>query len=233
MEKIQFILTFEPVSKGKNGIWKQLLLDIFSPTILNPWSDYVLNSWDTKKSLLPPFFLLSSSSSLLSRFLRLWLCFVLFCLLLKSSTSIFLLSVVFKFVLFSEFVRLLFFVASLFLLPPLFMFVFVGEFVIMSVSSFVFWDVPLLDALFEIDGLLVFVIPGEVHNWQSIRHIVECWVSSQFWCLGLLSFLPPGRICVCVSWRICQRVRVCICICWCSAARCTICNGWVVGVGNT
>ena len=91
------------------------------------------------------------------------LCFVLF-FLLKSSTSIFLLPVVFKFVLFSEFVRLLFFVASLFLLPPLFMFVFVGEFVIMSVSSFVFWDVPLLDALFEIDGLLVFVIPGEVHN---------------------------------------------------------------------
>ena len=116
-----------------------------------------------KKSLLPPFFLLSSSSSLLSRFLRLWLCFVLF-FLLKSSTSIFLLPVVFKFVLFSDFVRLLFFVASLFLLPPLFMFVFVGEFVIMSVSSFVFWDVPLLDALFEIDGLLVFVIPGEVHN---------------------------------------------------------------------
>ena len=90
--------------------------------------------------------------------------FVLFFLLLKSSTSIFLLPVVFKFVLFSEFVRLLFFVASLFLLPPLFMFVFVGEFVITSVSSLVFWDVPLLDALFEIDGLLVLVIPGEILN---------------------------------------------------------------------
>ena len=107
---------------------------------------------------------MSSSSSLLSGFLGLRLCFVLFFLLLKRSTSIFLPPVVFKFVLFSEFVRLLFFVASLFLLPPLFMFVFVGEFVIMSVSSFVFCDVPLLEALFEIDGLLVFVIPGEVHN---------------------------------------------------------------------
>ena len=92
------------------------------------------------------------------------MCFVLFFLLFEGSTSIFLLPVVLKFVCFSEFVRILFFVASLFLLPPLFMFVFVGEFVIMSVSSFVFWDVPLLDALFEIDGLLLFVIPGEVHN---------------------------------------------------------------------
>ena len=166
MKKIQFIITFEPVNKGENGSLETTAFE------------YILsNHLESLKRLCPQlmthskkvFFLLFSFClrhlhSLLSRFLRLWLCFVLFFLLFKGSTSIFLLPVVLKFVCFSEFVRLLFFVASLFLLPPLFMFVFVGEFVIMSVSSFVFWDVPLLDALFEIDGLLLFVIPAEVYN---------------------------------------------------------------------
>ena len=51
--------------------------------------------------------------------------------------------------------------ASLFFLPLVFVFMFVGELVSMSESLFVFVEVALLVALFEIDGLFVLVIPGK------------------------------------------------------------------------
>ena len=51
--------------------------------------------------------------------------------------------------------------ASLFLLPLVFVFMFVGELVNVSESVFVFDEVPLLVALFEIVGLFVLLIPGK------------------------------------------------------------------------
>ena len=50
---------------------------------------------------------------------------------------------------------------SLFFLPLVFVFMFVGELVSVSESVFVFEEVPLLVALFEIVGLFVLVIPGK------------------------------------------------------------------------
>ena len=51
--------------------------------------------------------------------------------------------------------------ASLFLLPLVFVFMFVGELTSVSESLFVFDEVALLVALFEIVGLFVLVIPGK------------------------------------------------------------------------
>ena len=51
--------------------------------------------------------------------------------------------------------------ASLFFLPLVFVFMFVGELVNVSESVFVFDEVPLLVALFEIVGLFVLLIPGK------------------------------------------------------------------------
>ena len=57
---------------------------------------------------------------------------------------------------------------SLFLLPAVLVFMLFGVFINVSESLFVFDEVPLLEALFEIVGLFVLVTPGRIVSLEVL-----------------------------------------------------------------